>query len=139
MTDATEARDEAQGHRIDRLLDAIELVQQNRREEARVLLRELIREDGDFEHAWLWMSVAVDNIDQSSVCLDNVLRVNPDNHRAAGALYRIRLPEIRMQHQRGRAVFYRDAAFFGMWIFILVLLPVMTFVTLYGNAIFMGE
>ncbi|MEL7235027.1 MAG: hypothetical protein AAGK74_11045, partial [Chloroflexota bacterium] len=52
-------------HRIDRLLDAIDLIKEDRREEARVLLRQLINEDGNFEDAWLWMSVAVDSIDQS--------------------------------------------------------------------------
>ena len=60
--------------RIDRLLDAVDLLREDRRPEAIRILRELIREDGDFEDAWLWMSVAVDSVDQSAVCLDNVLR-----------------------------------------------------------------
>jgi hypothetical protein len=61
--------------RVDRLLDAIELVKDNRRAEAQNMLRELIRDNGDSEQAWLWMSVAVDNLDQSIICLDNVLRI----------------------------------------------------------------
>ena len=112
-------------HRIDRLLDAIDLVKEDRREEARRLLRELINEDSNFEDAWLWMSVAVDSLDQSSICLDNVLRVNPTNRYAAGALYRIREPEIRMQKRRGRILMYRDAAFIGMWLLIFALLYIM--------------
>ncbi len=115
MTESTDA-----AARIDRLLDAIELVKANRRREARELLRDLIEEDSDFEDAWLWMSVAVDSLDQSSICLDNVLRVNPKNSEAAGALYRIRIPEIEMEKRRTRLRFYRDIAFMSMWVLILL-------------------
>ncbi|MCU0497695.1 MAG: hypothetical protein MUF87_10120 [Anaerolineae bacterium] len=113
--------------RIDRLLDAIELIKLDRREEARSLLRQLIQEDGDFEDAWLWMSVAVDSIDQSSVCLDNVLRVNPRNTHAAGALYRLRESEMQMEQRRNRYRFYRDLAFIALWLLIFgVLFAVMS-------------
>lgn len=109
-------------HRIDRLIDAIELVKEDRHDEARRLLRDLIREDSDFEDAWLWMSVAVDSLDQSSVCLDNVLRVNPLNQYAAGALYRIREPEMRMQRKRGRLMLARNLAYMTMWFIIMLLM-----------------
>lgn len=109
-------------HKIDRLLDAIELMKTDHRDEARRLLRELIQEDGDFEDAWLWMSVAVDSLDQSSVCLDNVLRVNPKNAQAAGALHRIRGPEMQAERRRGRIRMFRDFAFASMWILTLMLL-----------------
>lgn len=103
---------------IDRLLDAIELVKANRRAEARHLLRDLIHENNNFEDAWLWMSVAVDSLDQSSICLDNVLRVNPNNADAAGALYRITIPEIEMEKRRARLRFYRDLALTSFWMVI---------------------
>ncbi|MDX2163217.1 MAG: hypothetical protein SF162_18005 [bacterium] len=106
--------------RIDRLLDAIELVKANKREEARQLLRELIREDNDFEEAWLWMSVAVDSLDQSSLSLENVLRVNPRNYEAAGALYRIRIPEMQMEKRRARLRWGRDSAAALMWVVIII-------------------
>jgi len=114
--------DQEAASRIDRLLDAIELVKDNRRAEARHLLRDLIREDNDFEDAWLWMSVAVDSLDQASICLDNVLRCNPKNADAAGALYRIRIPEMKMQKRRARLRFYRDFALSSMWLVIMILL-----------------
>ncbi len=113
--------------RIDRLLDAIDLVKQDRRQEAVDILRELIREDNEFEDAWLWMSVAVDSLDQSSICLDNVLRVNPGNSEAASALYRIRSPEIELHKRRARIRLYRDLAFGGMWLMTLFLLYAMLF------------
>jgi hypothetical protein len=113
--------------RVDRLLDAIELVKAGQREEALLLLRELIREDNDFEEAWLWMSLAVESLDQTSICLDNVLRVNPDNAQAAGALHRIRKPEMLMQDRRTRIRFYRDFSLAGMWLLVLFLLFRMLF------------
>lgn len=117
--------------RIDRLLDAIELIKLNHRDEARLLLRELIREDNNFEDAWLWMAVAVDSMDQSSICLDNVLRINPDNSIAAGALYKLRETEIIIEKQRGRLRSIRDAALGGMWLLVIILLNVMFF-TFFG-------
>jgi hypothetical protein len=108
--------------RIDRLLDAMDMVKEDRRDEARHLLRELIREDNNFEDAWLWMSVAVDSLDQSSICLDNVLRVNPSNLEAAGALYRIRVPELEQEKQRARLRLRRDLSLGGMWALVLAVL-----------------
>ena len=122
MTDATA------DSRVDRLLDAIELVKEDRRDEARALLRSLIAEDADFEDAWLWLSVAVDSLDQSSVCLDNVLRVNPRNMQAAGALYRIRMPEMAMQKRRSRLRLYRDVTLGSMWALVLFSLYAMLFI-----------
>ncbi len=113
--------------RVDRLLDAIELVKEDRRDEARALLRGLISEDSDFEEAWLWLSVAVDSLDQSSICLDNVLRINPHNTEAAGALHRIQQPEMAMQRRRARLRFYRDITLGGMWALVLFLLYAMLF------------
>ncbi|MCB9453174.1 MAG: hypothetical protein H6672_17205 [Anaerolineaceae bacterium] len=117
--------DDNRAERIDRLLDAIELVKADRRAEAFPMLRQLIREDSDFEDAWLWMSVAVDSLDQASICLDNVLRVNPANMEAAGALYRIRGPELLMQKRRARLRFYRDLSLVSMWLLVLGLLYAM--------------
>lgn len=109
-------------HRIDRLLDAIELIKADRREEARALLRDLISENGDSEDAWLWMSVAVDSLDQSSVCLENVLRINPKNHGAAGALYRLRYSEMEIERKRAQLRFWRDISVSGFWLLVLGLI-----------------
>lgn len=108
--------------RIDRLLTAIELIEADERDAAQVILRDLIREDADFEDAWLWMSVAVDSIDRSVVCLDNVLRINPDNQQAAAALYRLRADEIARETRRQRLKFYRDTTRFAFWLIVLGML-----------------
>lgn len=112
--------------RIDSLLDAIELIEHNQREDARAILRALIRDDSHFEEAWLWMSVAVDSLDQSVICLDHVLRINPDNWQAAGALYRLREDERRSEKLRARLRFKRDLALVSMWgVFLFVLYAVL--------------
>jgi hypothetical protein len=116
------ADDNAAAYRIDRLLDAIELVKDDKRDAARSILRGLIHEDGDFEDAWLWMSVAVDSLDQAMICLDNVLRINPDNLNAALALYRLQMKELASQQKRAQLRSYRDLALTILWILILVLM-----------------
>jgi hypothetical protein len=114
--------DNAAAYRIDRLLDAIELVKDDKRDAARSILRSLIHEDGDFEDAWLWMSVAVDSLDQAMICLDNVLRINPNNINAAMALYRLQMKEFASQQKRAQLRSSRDLALTIMWILILVLM-----------------
>ncbi|MDZ4767411.1 MAG: hypothetical protein SGI73_22970 [Chloroflexota bacterium] len=116
-----DAREPAPDHtaRIDRLIDAIDLIKENRMREAQGILRELIGQDADFEDAWLWMSVTVENMDQASLCLDNVLRVNPGNSAAAGALYRLRIPEMELERRRARLHFWRDMALIVMWVLIM--------------------
>jgi tetratricopeptide (TPR) repeat protein len=109
-------------HKIDRLLDAIEFVKADKRIEAMPLLRQLIQEDNNFEDAWLWMSVAVENIDQSIICLDNVLRINPNNMNAANALYRLRLAEAEAERERVRLRQLRDWAFTALWILIALIM-----------------
>jgi hypothetical protein len=113
---------EESGHKIDRLLDAIELVKADKRSEAMPLLRQLIQEDSNFEDAWLWMSVVVENIDQSIICLDNVLRINPKNLNAANALYRLRLVEAEAERERARLRQLRDWAFTAFWILIVFII-----------------
>lgn len=120
----------APDHKIDRLLDAVDLLKADRRTEAIAMLRELIAEDGNFEAAWLWMSVAVESLDQSSVCLDNVLRVNPANQEAAYALQRIRRPEHDLERVRRRLRFWQGLAYTSMWVlfwWVLIALTVTLF------------
>jgi hypothetical protein len=107
---------------LERLIDAIDLVKEDRRDEAYQILRGLIRDDNNFEDAWLWMSVAVDSLDQSAICLDNVLRVNPGNIQAAGALYRLRENEMLVARTRDRLRMIRDTAFGVMWLIMIVTL-----------------
>ena len=86
--------------------------------------------DSDFEDAWLWMSLAVDSLDQSAVCLDNALRVNPANDRAATALLRLRAGDLVLAVQRGRYKLFRDLTLTSMWL--LVVLSLCAALATYG-------
>lgn len=113
MTDAEQSAP------IHRLLDAIELIQDNRKAEAVPILRELIGEGSNLEEAWLWMSVAVDSMDQSLICLDNVLRINPHNETALRARLRLREIELASERKRARLRSYRDMAFTVFWVLVI--------------------
>lgn len=108
--------------RMERLFDAIDMIESGRRQQALPLLRSLIQENSNDENAWLWMSVAVENIDQSVVCLDNVLRINPKNSVAAAALYNLRKREIASEQAREKLRARRNLAFTGLWMLIFVLM-----------------
>ncbi|MAU09091.1 MAG: hypothetical protein CL607_04660 [Anaerolineaceae bacterium] len=101
---------------IDRLLDAVEHIRAGQQHLARPLLQQLIREDSDFEDAWLWMSVAVDEVDQTVVCLDNVLRINPKNDHAALALARLQAEDMVDEKQRRRLRSLRDGFLMLFWL-----------------------
>ncbi len=116
MTDAEQSAP------IHRLLDAIELIQASRKAEAVPILRQLIGENNNFEEAWLWMSVAVESLDQSLICLDNVLRINPHNETALRALLRLREIELASERKRARLRSSRDTALTTFWLLILVIL-----------------
>lgn len=110
----------ATADQVERLMDAIEYLKADRRVEARAVLRALIAEDSDFEDAWLWMSLSVDTLDQSAVCLDNALRVNPANRRAAAALLRLREGDLALAIRRGRYKLFRDLSVTSMWLLVVI-------------------
>lgn len=113
--------------RLDRLFDAIDLIREDRREPARALLYNLIRENGDDAEAWLWMSVAVDSLDQSALSLENVLRIDPDHFDAAGALYNLRSRELQMEKTRARLRFWRDMSLSLFWLLVTFILFAIVF------------
>lgn len=119
--------------RIDRLLDAIDLIKEDEQQEAYDILRSLIQEDGNFEHAWLWMAVVVKSLDQAIVCLDNVLRVNPENTMAASALFRLRESEMIVEKRRERLRNSRNVSLSLLWGLTIVLLYAMLIT--FGNMV----
>jgi hypothetical protein len=78
------------------------------------------------------MAVVVKSLDQAIVCLDNVLRINPHNTSAAGALYRLRQDEMAMEKRRERLRYARNVSFMLLWILTIALLYAMLF-TFFGN------
>ncbi|MFZ4825731.1 MAG: hypothetical protein ACOYLB_00105 [Phototrophicaceae bacterium] len=107
---------------FNQLLSAIDLVEQNQKAEARTILRSLLQEDGNAELVWLWMSVVVEDVDQSALCLDNVLRINPHNHYAGFALSKLRELEARIEKRRQRLIRLRSWCFVGLWLMVSITL-----------------
>lgn len=67
---------------VDRLAQARAALSAGRRDEARILLISLVREDPTNIAAWLWLSGALDDVSQRRECLERVLAIDP-NHAAA--------------------------------------------------------
>ena len=57
-----------------------------RREEARVLLAQVVEADERNEQAWLWLSGLVEDPEEIRTCLENVLHLNPNNVKAQQGL-----------------------------------------------------
>lgn len=68
------------------LRSAIEYAKANRKAEARRLLEQIVSVDQMNEQAWLWLSACVDTAEEQTICLENVLEINPNNQKAIRGL-----------------------------------------------------
>lgn len=76
---------------IESLLSAgIAAVKEQKLEEARELLYQVIDLDERSEKAWLWLSGVAEGIDERILCLENVLAINPHNELAKRGLGHLR-------------------------------------------------
>jgi hypothetical protein len=72
---------------VSRLLRAgVSAVNEERLDEARELLYQVIDLDERNERAWLWLSAVVTGIDERMVCLESVLAINPHHELAREGL-----------------------------------------------------
>jgi hypothetical protein len=69
---------------------AIIAAKAGRKAEARQLLEAVLDADERNERAWLWLSGAVDSDEERTICLENVLSINPDNQAARRGLAMLR-------------------------------------------------
>ena len=61
---------------------AIVAAARGKKSTARELLRGVLQEDPENPRAWLWMSRVAENERERQSCLQQVLRIDPDNKRA---------------------------------------------------------
>ncbi len=61
-------------------------VREGNKERGRELLMQVVDVDEHNEEAWLWLSGAVDDIEDQETALLNVLDINPDNEFARRGL-----------------------------------------------------
>lgn len=73
----------------DLLRAGITAVKQGNRQQGRHLLEAVLEADGRNERAWLWLSGAVDTVEERQICLENVLAINPDNALAQKGLNKL--------------------------------------------------
>lgn len=67
----------------------IEAARRGDREAARALLRQVVTAAPQNESAWMWLASVVDGLGERRICLQNVLKINPNNQRAREALARL--------------------------------------------------
>lgn len=68
------------------LQEAIEAIRQGQRSRGRDLLTRLLRSNQNNPTYWLWMSSTVDTVKERAFCLQNVLRLDPENALARRGL-----------------------------------------------------
>ncbi len=73
---------QAEHERRKLLVDGAQALLAGRREQAQQLLLTYVDQDETNEEAWLWLSGAVDDLDDIEVALHNCLAINPNNDRA---------------------------------------------------------
>lgn len=68
------------------LYDGVMALLQGDKETAQQLLFEVVQADERNEEAWLWLSGAVDDLDDQQIALENVLDINPASKPAREGL-----------------------------------------------------
>ncbi len=68
------------------LYDGVMALLKGERERAQELLLQVVSNDEQNEYGWLWLSGAVDSVDDQQIALENVLAINPNNPYAKQGL-----------------------------------------------------
>jgi Tol biopolymer transport system component len=71
------------------LRQGIEAARAGDKEGARKIFDEVLEEDPENVHAWLWLYRVVDSVDEKRICLTTVLQIDRGNERAQQALARL--------------------------------------------------
>lgn len=71
------------------LRQAAQALRAGRKDEARTILMAVVDEQQHNERAWLYLSAAVDTLEEQQICLENVLTINPTNDKARQGLERV--------------------------------------------------
>ena len=79
---------------IEELLEqGIQAAKNQDHDTARQLLEQVVEMDQHNEKGWFWLAAVIDDIDEKRICLNNVLMINPENHRAATLLEQLEQSE----------------------------------------------
>ena len=95
---------------VSRLLSAgVDAVKEQRLEEARELLYQVIDLDERNEKAWLWLGGVVEGIDERIICLENVVAINPHHELASQGLRYLQVQRRELGAGRSAARKIREA------------------------------
>ncbi len=72
-----------------RIQQALKALRAGDKEQARSILLSVVDEQEDNERAWLYLSAAVETLEEQQICLENVLAINPANEKARQGLERV--------------------------------------------------
>ena len=70
----------------DQLNNAVQLIKAGNKQAALPILREVVQADPNNENAWLWLFSCVEKPEQKKFCLQQALKINPDNQNTQKAL-----------------------------------------------------
>lgn len=71
------------------LRQAIDLIKSGKKQDSIPILKGILKTDKNNERAWMWMSACVDSTEDKRYCLQEVLRIDPNNETAKSALDRL--------------------------------------------------
>ena len=73
------------------------------REDARKLLLAAVKQNPDSERAWGWLYNVMDNDREHIFCLNQMLRINPNNEKASQLLKSLTRPQSPFENQQTEA------------------------------------
>lgn len=68
------------------LVAGVRAARQGNKERARELLEAVLKQDRENEQAWIWMASIVSSTREKRICLERVLKANPNNRAARAAI-----------------------------------------------------
>jgi len=70
----------------EKLAQAVQHIKSGNKIAALPILKEIVQAESDNENAWLWLHSCVEKVEQKKYCLQQALRINPNNQEARNAL-----------------------------------------------------
>lgn len=71
------------------LKEAAKLIQENKEEEARIMLEEILRDNAGNDEAWVWLASITANREERKGYLEEALKYNPRNQLALTSLQKM--------------------------------------------------
>lgn len=101
MSENTSSQAQTEVNRL--LQQGVVAVKAGKRQQARDLLLRVVEQDEKNVAGWLWLSAAVDSLEDQETCLTNVLAVDPHNQAATRGLGTVRKKLVDDYMRRGVA------------------------------------